>query len=406
MDARTIADPIPLAQALMRRASVTPAEEGVLDLAQNALETLGFRVRRMKFGVVDNLYARFGAAQPNFCFAGHLDVVPPGEGWSVDPFGAVMRDGVLYGRGAADMKTAVAAMIAATATFLSHGAPQGSISFLLTCDEEGAAVDGTKAVLAALTAEGEKLDHCVVGEPTSDKIVGDTIKNGRRGSLNLVVTMNGKQGHVAYPHRALNPITPLAELLSALKARRLDEGAPGFDASNLEVTSVDVGNAAHNIIPARAVARLNIRFNTNHSAETLRAWVEQTAAQVAARAGASSDISVVTAFAPFYTEPGAFTDLLIQAARETFGAAPALSTTGGTSDARYIKDYCPVAELGLRSETAHMIDEQCAVEDVRTLARCYEAVLQRYFGNRQVGSREGGELMERTTDDGRPTETQ
>jgi succinyl-diaminopimelate desuccinylase len=374
------ADPLPLAQALMRCASITPHEAGALDVAEAALARLGFSVKRRKFGIVDNLYARFGAARPNFCFAGHVDVVPPGEGWSSDPFAAEIRDGVLYGRGATDMKTAIAAMIAGTENFISAGPPKGSISFLLTCDEEGPAVEGTKPMLAALAAEGEMLDHCLVGEPTSEARVGDVIKNGRRGSLNVVINMDGKQGHVAYPARAVNPVTALIETLAALKARRLDDGAPGFDASNLEVTSVDVGNPAHNVIPAQASAKLNIRFNTNHSGEELFAWIEATAAQAATRAGAACALRIASQSAPFYTAPGPFTDLIADAVRECFGAAPLLATTGGTSDARFIKDYCPVAELGLRNATAHMVDEHCAVEDVRTLARCYEAVLRRYFG--------------------------
>jgi len=379
MDAPTITDPIPLAQALMRRPSVTPLEAGALDIIESALKPLGFRVRRYKFGAVDNLYARLGEHAPNFCFAGHVDVVPPGEGWAADPFAANIRDGLLYGRGAADMKTAIAAMITATADFLKRGAPKGSISFLLTCDEEGPAVDGTKAVLAALQAEGEKIDHCLVGEPTSEHRVGDMIKNGRRGSLNVVINMDGKQGHVAYPHRARNPVTPLIETLAALKARTLDNGAPGFDASNLEVTSVDVGNGAHNVIAQRATAKLNIRFNTNHTPEALLAWIEDTASAAAQRAGVAHTLAVTSRSVAFYTDPGPFTDLLVAAVTEAFGAAPVLATTGGTSDARYIRDVCPVAELGLRNETAHMVDEHVAVEDVRTLARCYEAVLRRYF---------------------------
>jgi succinyl-diaminopimelate desuccinylase len=380
MDARTLTDPIPLAQALIRRPSVTPAEAGALDVAESALAALGFRVRRLKFGAVDNLYARLGEARPNFCFAGHVDVVPPGQGWASDPFAADIREGVLYGRGAADMKTAIAAMIAATENYLlAHGQPHGSISFLLTCDEEGPAVDGTKATLAALAAEGETLDHCVVGEPTSEARVGDTIKNGRRGSLNVLITMDGKQGHVAYPHRAVNPVTALVETAAALKARKLDDGAPGFDPSNLEVTSIDVGNTAHNVIAQRAAARLNIRFNTHHDADTLFAWIKQTAEAAAVRAGAKASLHIVSQSVPFYTAPGPFTELVSEAVRESFGAAPALATTGGTSDARYIKDHCPVVELGLRNQTAHMVDEHCAVEDVRTLARCYEAVLRRYF---------------------------
>ncbi len=351
-----------------------------MDVAEAALAALGFRVKRYRFGVVENLYARLGEAAPNFCFAGHLDVVPPGEGWSSDPFAADIRDGVLYGRGAADMKTAIAAMIAATESFLIHRAEfAGSISFLLTCDEEGPAIEGTKPTLAALAAKGEIIDHCLVGEPTSEAHVGDTIKNGRRGSLNVVIDMDGKQGHVAYPHRAVNPVTPLLEALAVLKARRLDEGAPGFDPSNLEVTSIDVGNPAHNVIPARASAKLNIRFNTHHSGETLFAWIQQTTEQAATSASATCALRIASQSLPFYTQPGPFTDLLVAAVQETFGAAPVLATTGGTSDARFFKDYCPVAELGLRNTTAHMVDEHCAVEDVRTLAKCYEAVLRRYF---------------------------
>jgi succinyl-diaminopimelate desuccinylase len=379
MDARTIADPIPLAQELIRRPSITPAEAGALDVAERALRSLGFEVRRLKFGLVDNLYARLGAARPNFCFAGHVDVVPPGAGWSSDPFAAEILDGLLYGRGAADMKTAIAAMIAGTEAFLARGAPKGSISFLLTCDEEGPGVDGTKATLAALAEEGETIDHCLVGEPTSEERVGDVIKNGRRGSLNVVLTMEGKQGHVAYPHRVRNPVTPLVQTLAALKARKLDNGAPGFDPSNLEVTSVDVGNPAHNVIPQRASARLNIRFNTNHTAETLLGWIDETAEDAAARAGVAYSRTISSQSFAFYTDPGPFTDLVIAAARETFGYAPQLATTGGTSDARYFRLYCPVAELGLRNATAHMVDEHVAVEDIRALARCYEAVLRRYF---------------------------
>jgi succinyl-diaminopimelate desuccinylase len=379
MDTKTIADPLPLAIALMRCKSITPAEAGVLDVAQAALERIGFRTRRLKFGEVDNLYARSGEAAPNFCFAGHLDVVPPGDGWTSDAFDPVVRDGKLYGRGAADMKTAVAAMIAAAEAYLARGRPSGSISFLITCDEEGRGVDGTKAVLAALSREGERFDHCLVGEPTSEARAGDTIKNGRRGSLNVLITMMGKQGHVAYPQRARNPVTPLLETLHALKARRLDDGSPGFDPSNLEVTSIDVGNPAHNVIPSQASARLNIRFNMNHTGDALYAWIKETAETAAAKANVTCALSISSQSVPFYTEPGPFTDLLIAAAREAFGVAPALATTGGTSDARYFKDYCAVAELGLRNETAHMVDEHCSTDDLRALARCYEEVLTRYF---------------------------
>jgi succinyl-diaminopimelate desuccinylase len=379
MDANTLTDPIPLAQALMRRPSITPDEAGVLDVAEQALKALGFATRRLKFGLVDNLYARLGDQRPNFCFAGHLDVVPPGKGWASDPFAAEIRDGNLYGRGATDMKTAIAAMITGTQDFLKSGAPRGSISFLLTCDEEGPAIDGTKKVLEALAAEGEVIDHCLVGEPTSEGRVGDVIKNGRRGSLNVVVTMDGKQGHVAYPQRARNPVTPLVETMATLKSRKLDDGAPGFLPSNLEVTSIDVGNSAHNVIPQRASAKLNIRFNTNHTAETLLEWIKSTAHEAATRAGVSVDFVVPSQSLAFYTDPGPFTDLIKESVREAFGITPELTTTGGTSDARFIRNYCPVAELGLRNETAHMVDEHCAVEDVRALSQCYAAVLRRYF---------------------------
>jgi succinyl-diaminopimelate desuccinylase len=374
-----IADPLPLAKALMACRSITPAEAGVLDVAQAALERIGFRARRMKFGEVDNLYARFGETAPNFCFAGHLDVVPPGDGWSSDPFAPEVRDGRLYGRGAADMKTAIAAMIAAAESYLAQTRPTGSISFLITCDEEGRGVDGTKAVLPALAAEGERFDHCLVGEPTSEERAGDMIKNGRRGSLNVLIVMTGKQGHVAYPQRALNPVTPLLETLHALKARKLDDGSPGFDPSNLEVTSIDVGNPAHNVIPSQASARLNIRFNMNHTGEDLFAWVKEASEAAAAKAGVQCSLSISSQSVPFYTEPGPFTELIIAAAREAFGITPALATTGGTSDARYFKDYCPVAELGLSNQTAHMVDEHCSIDDLRALARCYEQILRRYF---------------------------
>jgi succinyl-diaminopimelate desuccinylase len=380
MDARTLADPIPLAQALMRRPSITPDEAGALDVAEGALAALGFRCKRYKFGAVDNLYARLGDARPNFCFAGHVDVVPPGEGWASDPFAAEIRNGFIYGRGAADMKTAIAAMIAATENFLIHSAEfKGSISFLLTCDEEGPAIDGTKATLEAITRYGEVIDHCLVGEPTSEERVGDVVKNGRRGSLNVVIDMEGKQGHVAYPLRASNPVTPLIEALGAIKVRKLDDGAPGFTPSNLEVTSIDVGNPAHNVIPARASAKLNIRFNTHHDGEALFAWIKETVDAAAARHGARAGLRIASQSVPFYTTPGPFTDLIQAAVRESFGITPELTTTGGTSDARYIRNYAPVAELGLRNATAHMVDEHCAVDDVRTLARCYEAVLRRYF---------------------------
>lgn len=376
-----IVNPIALAQQLIRLPSVTPIEAGSLDLAQQTLEALGFRVQRMKFGEVDNLYARLGDKRPNFCFAGHLDVVPPGEGWSEDPFSGAIKDGMLYGRGASDMKSAIAAMLAACGDFLKEnkGAFEGSISFLLTCDEEGPGVDGTVKVLEALAGEGEILDHCLVGEPTSAERFGDLVKNGRRGSMNCVITMRGRQGHVAYPKLAANPVTPLVETLADLKARVLDEGAPGFDPSNLEITSIDVGNPTTNIIPGQAQARLNIRFNTAHKGEDLQAWIETIAREAAARHGAEAEIATTISGRPFYTAPGEFTALVQKATEDVLGAPAALSTSGGTSDARFISQYCDVAELGMLNATAHKVDECVAIEDIKALTRIYQTILRLYF---------------------------
>ncbi|MGE0045254.1 MAG: succinyl-diaminopimelate desuccinylase [Hyphomonadaceae bacterium] len=382
MDARIDIDPIPLARDLIRCKSVTPAEGGALDLLDARLTALGFATRRYDFGLVSNLYARLGDAAPNLCFAGHIDVVPVGDeaAWSADPFAAEIRDGRLIGRGTADMKTAIAAMIAAVETHLTtQGAPTGSISFLLTSDEEGPAIDGTKRVLAQLAQAGERFDHCLVGEPTSVTRVGDTLKNGRRGSVNTVVVIEGVQGHVAYPDESNNPVSALLDLLAALRARKLDDGAPGFQPSNLEVTTLDVGNVAHNVIPARAEAKFNIRFNTAHTGADLVRWIESEADKVRKTRGVKIETRITAGASPFYTAPERFIRLVAAASEEVTGYAPELSTSGGTSDARFIKDVCPVAELGLQNATAHKVDEQVKVEDVRTLARIYAAILKRYF---------------------------
>lgn len=376
-------DPLPLAQALIRRRSVTPTDDGALDVLGAELARLGFKVQRLPFGEVDNLYARLGEDGPNFCFAGHTDVVPIGDeaAWSVPPFEAVVKDGWLIGRGAADMKAAIAAFVTAVEDLVAKGAPRGSISLLITGDEEGPAIDGTRKVLDLLRAKGERIDHCLVGEPTSVEHVGDIIKNGRRGSLNAVVVAEGKQGHVAYPHLAANPVSALLEFAMALRARELDAGAPGFDPSNLEVTTLDVGNPAHNVIPARAEGKFNIRFNTHHSGDGLLTWIEDQRRAVEARhPGVKLSVTARVTGEPFYTTPGAFTDLVQRAVADTLGRRAELSTSGGTSDARFIKDVCPVAELGLQNATAHMVDERVRVDDVRDLARVYRAVLGAYFG--------------------------
>lgn len=372
-------DALALARDLIRRPSVTPLDAGALDVLAQALEPAGFRIVRRRFGEVENLYARRGRAGPNFCFAGHTDVVPVGDraAWSVDPFAAEVRDGWLIGRGAADMKAAIACFAAAA---IDRPYREGeSVSLLITGDEEGPAIDGTVKMLAHLREAGERIDHCLVGEPTSVAAVGDVVKNGRRGSLNAVLTAEGRQGHVAYPSLALNPVPVLMDWLNALRARVLDAGAPGFDPSNLEVTTIDVGNAAHNVIAARAEAKLNIRFNTHHSGAALLAWLEETRARFEAESGARLTLAARATGEPFYTEPGAFTDVVTGAVARTLGRQATLSTSGGTSDARFIKDVCPVCELGLQNATAHMVDERVRVEDVAALSRVYAAVLDDYF---------------------------
>lgn len=374
-------DPVALTQELIRRPSVTPADEGAMDVVQRTLEGLGFACRRMKFGEIENLYARYGAARPNLCFAGHTDVVPVGDtaAWSREAFAADIVDGMLIGRGAVDMKSAVAAFAAAAAKAIAAGQVKGSLSFLITGDEEGVATHGTKMVVEALKAEGEIIDHCVVGEPSSAETFGDMIKIGRRGSINTWITVDGRQGHVAYPHRAANPIPVLIDLLARLQSHVLDEGYTGFQPSNLEVTTVDVGNAATNVIPAQAKARLNIRFNPAHTGAELAAWIEAEAAK--SREGFSGTITVepVISGEAFLTEPGAFTDVVAGAVRDVAGAEPELSTSGGTSDARFIRALCPVVELGLVGKTMHAVDERAPVQEIFDLQRVYERLIERYF---------------------------
>ncbi len=374
----TRTDPIPLAQALIRCASVTPTEGGALGVLEDALKPLGFVCRRMTFGDVDNLFAVRGSGAPHFMFAGHTDVVPVGDkaAWSVDPFGAVIQDGKLMGRGACDMKAAIAAFVAA----LPPAQARGTVSLLITGDEEGPAINGTIKMLETLAAEGVKFDHALVGEPTSDKSFGDMIKNGRRGSLNALIRVDGVQGHVAYPEKTLNPVPILMDLLNVYRARKLDDGAPGFDPSNLEVTTIDVGNTAHNVIPAHASAKFNIRFNPAHTGADLLAWIEaERAAMEAKHPGATIRINARASGEAFYSAPGPFTDLLLGAVKEVIGRPSALSTSGGTSDARFIQAYCPVAELGVINDMAHKVDEWASVDDIRALSAIYAKVIEGYF---------------------------
>jgi succinyl-diaminopimelate desuccinylase len=370
-------DPIALAQALIRRPSVTPADAGAMDVVEAALGQLGFRCRRMRFGEIENLYARRGTAAPNLCFAGHTDVVPPGDtaAWRDPPFEARIADGQLYGRGAADMKGAIAAFIAAA------DAPQasGSLSLLITGDEEGDAIDGTGRVVEALKADGERIDHCVLGEPSSAAVLGDEMKIGRRGSLNAWITVEGKQGHVAYPDRSANPIGPLITLLDRLRARVLDEGYGGFPPSNLEVTTIDVGNPATNVIPARAQARLNIRFNPAHTGESLIDWLQAECDEAGAGFAGRVDLATKLTGEAFLTEPGVFVDLCAKAVQATLGRDPELSTAGGISDARFIRSLCPVVELGLVGATMHAVDECVPVADIQALTAIYGRLIDGYF---------------------------
>lgn len=374
-------DAVELTRDLIRRPSVTPADAGAMAIVEEMLSSLGFVCRRMKFGEIENLYARYGTARPNLCFAGHTDVVPVGDAaaWTKDAFGAEVVDGVLIGRGAVDMKSAIAAFAAASAEAIAAGKVTGSISFLITGDEEGVATHGTKLVVEALAAEGEIIDHCVVGEPTSAETFGDMVKVGRRGSINAEIVVEGIQGHVAYPHRAANPAPVLIKLLAALQSRRLDDGYAEFQPSNLEVTWIDVPNTATNVIPGVARARLNIRFNPNHTGQSLVDWFNVEASK--ASDGFKGTITVTPQISgeAFLTERGAFTDLVAAAVADVTGAPPELSTSGGTSDARFIRALCPVIEVGLVGKTMHQVDERAPVEEIRTLQRVYARILDRYF---------------------------
>ncbi len=374
-------DPVALTQDLIRRPSVTPADAGAMDIVEATLRGLGFACRRMRFGEIENLYARYGTARPNLCFAGHTDVVPVGdaEAWSREAFAAEIVDGMLIGRGSVDMKSAVAAFAAAAAKAIAAGEVTGSLSFLITGDEEGVATHGTKMVVDQLAEEGEAIDHCVVGEPSSAETFGDMIKIGRRGSINAWITVDGAQGHVAYPHRAANPIPPLVELLHRLQTHVLDDGYTGFQPSNLEVTTIDVANGATNVIPAQAKARLNIRFNPAHKGAELAAWIRAEAEAVNEGFDGRITVEPVISGEAFLTEPGPFTDVVAAAVADVAGVAPELSTTGGTSDARFIRALCPVVELGLVGKTMHMVDERAPVAEIRQLQAVYERLITRYF---------------------------
>lgn len=382
---KNLIDPVALAQALIRCPSVTPKDAGALAALEQALSGVGFACTRLRFespgtAPIENLYARIGTPRPNFCFAGHSDVVPPGDAslWRVDPFAAEIRDGLLYGRGAADMKSAVAAFAAAASRHLQKPL-RGSISLLITGDEEGPAVNGTGKVLQWMAEKGERIDHCVVGEPTAAAHAGDTIKIGRRGSMRVDFTVRGVQGHTAYPQRAVNPVPILATIVSSIAREKLDEGTPYFEPSTLAFTTFDVGNPAGNVSPAAARAAANVRFNDLHTPDSLRLRLVQIAETVTREMGGTAEIAIDAGALPFLTEPGPFTDLLVRAIGRTTGLEPELSTTGGTSDARFIKNTCPVAEVGLAGATMHKIDESVPIAEIESLTTIYAAILEDYF---------------------------
>ncbi|NQW09599.1 MAG: succinyl-diaminopimelate desuccinylase [Alphaproteobacteria bacterium] len=377
-------DPVDLGSRLIRCPSVTPAEGGALDLLEEALTPLGFVCHRLNFSApdtdpIDNLFARLGTGAPHFCFAGHTDVVPEGDrvAWRHDPFSGTVEDGALWGRGAVDMKAAIAAFAAAAARFIAeHGGPgDGSISLLITGDEEGPAVNGTTRVLDWMQAEGHVPDACVVGEPTNPSVLGEMMKIGRRGSLTGTLTVRGTQGHVAYPHLADNPIHRLLRMLEPFAGGRLDDGTEHFPPTTLMITTIDVGNPVSNVIPANARAVFNIRFNDGHSAESLKRMLRASFDQK----GGDYTLEMNCSGESFITEPGALSELVADAVEQVAGRRPEFSTTGGTSDARFIKRLCPVVEFGLVGQTMHKVDERVAVADVIALTDIYAAMLRRFF---------------------------
>ena len=388
-------DPVNFAAELIRCPSVTPADAGALDLLEKVLTDIGFTCTRLPFqepdtARVDNLYARIGDTAPHICFAGHTDVVPVGatDSWQKDPFSGEISDDKLWGRGAADMKGAIAAFVAAIADYLAQeGKPKGSISLLITGDEEGPSVNGTIKMLDWLSTQQEVIDDCIVGEPTNPETLGEMIKIGRRGSVNTTVTVEGIQGHVAYPHRAANPVPHLVQLLERLIAAKLDDGTPHFQPSNLELTGFDVGNAVTNVIPALAQARFNIRYNDIWNRDSITDWINENlntahnalSETIDGENKFSLSVDINHSGEAFLTPTGALSELAVSAVEKTLGMTPELSTSGGTSDARFIKDHSRVIEFGLVGKTMHKVDEHVRVDDIRSLTNIYQEILSGYF---------------------------
>ena len=379
----TAIDPIQLTADLIRCPSVTPNEGGAITLLQDLLTQHGFTCTRIERGGISNLFARWGAGNNgrSFGFNGHTDVVPIGDAaaWTVDPFGAEIKDGFMYGRGATDMKSGVAAFVAAAIDFVRDTPPDGSIVIAITGDEEGDALDGTTAILDWMRANGETMDHCLVGEPTSPDTMGQMMKIGRRGSMSAHFTINGVQGHSAYPHRANNPLTAMVRLMDRLASHELDQGTEHFDQSTLAITTIDTGNPAGNVIPAQCSANVNIRFNDAHTGADLTAWLQSEADKVIAETSVSIAMKVKISGESFITPPGELSTLIANAVQAELGVTPEMSTTGGTSDARFVKDLCPVTEFGLVGKTMHSVDERVEVAQITQLKSIYMRILRDYF---------------------------
>ncbi len=382
-------DTVQILQDLIRCPSVTPLDAGALDYLERLLSAAGFVCHRLVFKDqdtpdIDNLFARYGSTAPHLCFAGHTDVVPVGDekDWSQPPFGGVISGGQLYGRGATDMKGAVAAFAAAAIDYVkANPKTAGSISFLITGDEEGPAINGTIKVLEWMKKFHHIPDHCLLGEPSSQDALGDTIKIGRRGSLSFIVTAEGKQGHVAYPHKTDNPVHKLSRFVDRISSTPLDQGNAHFDPSTLAFTTFDVNNKATNVVPARATAKFNIRYSTEHDYDSLRAWVNGHLESVKAELGGKWTVVTNEGADAFITEPGSFVGLVQDAVEQETGLLPKLSTSGGTSDARFVKDYCPVLEFGPTNATIHQVDERIDVEELKATARIYRRIIDAYFGS-------------------------
>ncbi|MCU0801945.1 MAG: succinyl-diaminopimelate desuccinylase [Rhodobacteraceae bacterium] len=376
-------DPVALTAALVRCPSVTPVEGGALVLLEQLLSKAGFTCTRVDRGDTSNLFARWGArgANKSFGFNGHTDVVPVGDrsAWTQDPFGAAIVDGWMYGRGTTDMKSGVAAFVAAAVDFVQDTPPDGAVIIAITGDEEGEATDGTVALLDWMATQGERMTHCLVGEPTCPDRLGEMMKIGRRGSMTAQITATGVQGHSAYPHRAKNPLHAMVRLLDGLASHPLDQGTDHFDASTLAITTIDCGNPANNVIPARATATVNIRFNDAHSGASLTAWLQAQAADVQMETGVTLDLAIKISGESFLTPPGDLSALIARAIQAETGRTPELSTTGGTSDARFVKDHCPVVEFGLVGRTMHQVDERVEIAQITALKSIYTRILRDYF---------------------------